>query len=74
MPTHNNWVLRAAPEPPLIEVTVVGGRDASILWRCARLQFRGDLVQERLNWLELSFGVSILGIQVGYDPGILAVA
>ena len=73
-PTHNKRVLGASRKPPLIEVTVVGGRDAPILWRCARLQFQGDLVQEWLNRLESSFGISILSIEVGCDPGILAVA
>ena len=74
LPAHNKRVLRTFYKPPLIEETIVRGRHAHILGRCARPQFPGELVHERFNLLEPRIGISIFRAEKGADPWVSTIA
>jgi hypothetical protein len=71
---HDERILRALREPALIEVAVVGSRNARILLRRAYFQFRGKLIHQRLDRLKSRVRVGVLCIEIGDYPWVSAVA
>ena len=61
-------------EAVLIDIAVVGCRDACILLRLTRIQFCGKLIDQRLDGLKLRVGIGVLRIEIRNDPRILAIA
>jgi len=61
-------------EAVLIDIAVVGCRDACILLRLTRLQFCGKLIDQRLDGLKLRVGIGVLRIEIRDDARVLAIA
>src|SRR6516165_11211508 len=71
---HDAWVLRPLGEAVLIDIAVVGCRDACILLRLKRIQFCGKLIDQRLDGLKLRVGIGVLRIEIRDDARVLAIA
>src|SRR6516164_11013550 len=71
---HDAWVLRPLGEAVLIDIAVVGCRDACILLRLTRIQFCGKLIDQRLDGLKLRVGIGVLRIEIRDDARVLAIA
>src|SRR6516164_3194576 len=71
---HDAWVLCPLGEAVLINIAVIGCRDACILLRLACLQFCGKLIYQRFDWLKSRVGIAILRVEIRDDARVLAVA
>ena len=71
---HDERVLRALAEAALIEVAVDERRYARIRVRRTRLQFRSQLVHQRLDRFETRVGIGVLRRKIGDHARIVAVA
>ena len=71
---HDERVLRALAEAALVEVAVDDRRYARIRMRRTRLQFRSQLVHQRLDRFEARVGIGVLRLKIGNHARIVAVA
>ena len=71
---HDARILRALGEAALIDIAVVGRRDARFLLRRTRLQFRGKLIHQWLDRPKPRVGIGILRCEIGDHPRVFAVA
>src|SRR6516165_4205959 len=71
---HDAWVLCPLGEAVLIDIAIIGCRDACILLRLACFQFCGKLIYQRLDGFKSRVGIGILCIEIRDDARVLAIA